>query len=179
MYGIAKEAVILVTDVDNVWDSPAYETDDRYYHCMRDDVNLSVRLDGGGVGGDNIDGIRGSIGGEVEIGDEEQQTVSARHKLAVLFWFAILVIAYAAERGSFKVLVDRMGPFRMVIGAEGILAGHAMVSGGWIGIRWLWGSLGRGKGKDGSSGGMKKVAIMLPMVDVGCEFCCCVFFTLD
>lgn len=45
---------------------------------------------------------------------------------AVLFWLAVFAFAYAMERISFKVLVDRIRPFR-VVSAEAISIVHALV----------------------------------------------------
>lgn len=52
----------------------------------------------------------------------------ATQKLAVLFWFVVLALAYAVERASFKILVDRAGPFRLLY-SEAICGLHCLFVG--------------------------------------------------
>jgi len=53
---------------------------------------------------------------------------STRNTLVVLFWFFLLALAYAVERSSFKILVDRAGPFRL-FSVEVLTLSHALLLG--------------------------------------------------
>jgi hypothetical protein len=54
--------------------------------------------------------------------------VSRRDRYVVLFWFFILATSYATERSTFKLLVDRTGPFRL-IAVEMLTFTHALMLG--------------------------------------------------
>lgn len=58
----------------------------------------------------------------------ESQNVSRRKKNIVFLWFFILAISYACERSTFKFLVDRSGPFRLVA-VEMVTFAHAAMLG--------------------------------------------------
>ncbi len=62
--------------------------------------------------------------------------MSLRHKVVVLFWFLVLAAFYALERCSFKIMADRMGPFRMVVGGEIVVVTHAFITGTWMLLRF-------------------------------------------
>ena len=66
------------------------------------------------------------------------QSATTRHRIAVIFNCVLLAIAYSAERTSFKVLIDKAGPFRL-LGAEVITGLHALV----LGLGMAVGSLAR------------------------------------
>jgi hypothetical protein len=56
----------------------------------------------------------------------------------VLFWFVILAMSYAGERSSFKLLVDKAGPFRlfaveMVTGTHALILGLILLIGYFVG----------------------------------------------
>lgn len=51
-----------------------------------------------------------------------------RNQLVVLFWFFILALSYAGERSTFKLLVDRTAPFRLLT-VEAVTAAHALLLG--------------------------------------------------
>ena len=90
--------------------------------------------------------------------------VVSRNPKAALFWFLFLSISYAGERSTFKLLVDRVGPFRL-FSVELILGGHALLTG--IGI-----VLGHFLSNRSSSNenGRNGVGLGLPLADVGCEW---------
>ena len=134
LYRLVKDAVILVTNTDDVWDSPAFENDHGYPQRPR----------GGSIHSYSSESVmlrRQRIGQQRAAQEipslSVEKRVTFRHKLGVLFWFLVLAIFYALERCSFKVMVDRMGPFRMVVGGEVVVAVHALITGTWIGLRWL------------------------------------------
>lgn len=89
---------------------------------------------------------------------QQQNSVSSSRQMyfIVLFWFTILATAYATERISFKVLVDRVGPFR-VFSAEVITVAHTVVVG--IGIIGQWCRKKQFELKP----------LGLPLLDIGCE----------
>lgn len=55
--------------------------------------------------------------------------IRRRNHYVILFWFFILAISYTAERVSFKLLVDRSGPFRL-LAVEAVAFVHALMVGG-------------------------------------------------
>ncbi|KAL3922104.1 MAG: hypothetical protein SGILL_002384, partial [Bacillariaceae sp.] len=80
--------------------------------------------------------------------------IRRRNHCVVLFWFFILAISYAAERTSYKLIVDRTGPFRL-FSVEMVTFTHSLLVGGGM----LIGAIYR---KDFSM-----QALGIPMVDVG------------
>ena len=55
--------------------------------------------------------------------------IRRRNHYVIMFWFFILAISYTAERVSFKLLVDRSGPFRL-LAVEVVAFVHALMVGG-------------------------------------------------
>jgi len=68
----------------------------------------------------------GSVGSSS--GSNILHSATTRHRIAVIFNCVLLAIAYGAERSSFKVLVDKAGPYR-IFSAEVITGLHAVVLG--------------------------------------------------
>ena len=70
----------------------------------------------------------------------------------------MLAFAYATERGTFKIMIDRMGSFRMVIGVEAVMALHSLI----LSSSMLLTTLTCGRRIAKGTG-------MLPLVDIGCK----------
>jgi len=146
LYRLIRDAVILITNTDDVWDSPAFDTT----HNRRDRSGSIQSYS-------SVSTLQQRQGFTRRLQDIPP-TVSLRHKFAVLFWILVLAIFYAVERASFKIMTDRMGPFRMVIGVEVVLAMHAIIGGTFTFVRWVY----RKKSKRAGTG-----LGMLPLADVG------------
>lgn len=148
LYRLIWDAVILVTNTDDVWDSPAFDNtissrrEDG--HNMSSSTSNSIRYQQAGqtIGSDGVPSLSGG------------KHVSLRHKVVVLFWFLVLAAFYALERCSFKIMADRMGPFRMVVGGEIVVVTHAFITGTWMLLRWVCGK-------------SKRTTAMLPLADIG------------
>lgn len=97
----------------------------------------------------------------------EPPAVSRRNHYIVFFWFFILATSYALERSTFKLLVDRSGPFRL-FSVEMITCTHALLTG----LGMFLSAFSR---KD-----FKIQPLGIPVVDVGCKlmpsFMICLFF---
>ena len=76
----------------------------------------------------------------------------------VFFWFSMLSCGYAIERTTFKLLVDRTGPFRL-FSAQVITAIHAL----FLGIGMAISAVIHKR--------FERKALGIPIVDVGCKFC--------
>ena len=83
--------------------------------------------------------------------------LSRRNHYIVFFWFFILATSYASERSTFKLLVDRTGPFRL-FAVQMVTFTHALM----LGLGMFLSALSR---KDFT---IKPLGI--PVVDVGCKF---------
>ena len=103
-----KSVAVIIADVDNVWDSPEDST------TSNNSFNRSRRNNGNARSSMVYDVITGG-------------TSTIRNRTAAIFWFVILSISYASERSTFKVMVDRVGPFRL-FSAEVILGLHVLFS---------------------------------------------------
>ncbi|KAL3781011.1 hypothetical protein ACHAW5_000402 [Stephanodiscus triporus] len=176
MWSGMRSLIIAIADVDNVWDSPTREVD--------------VVVGGGGGGGlgrsntndDNnnnnnnpasriiYDVIASGGGG----GGGGTTTHDGRNnRTAAIFWFVTLFASYAFERSTFKILVDRVGPFRL-FSADLILGVHALLTG----LGMILGRIVRGRGGGGGTrnggcgdGGKRREFEMdmaaLPLADIG------------
>jgi len=89
-----------------------------------------------------------------------------RSYMIVLFWFFILAGAYASERSTFKLLVDRAGPFRL-FSVEMVTGAHAMMLGIWLAASNLY---QRKHQEEESSASSNKIPLGIPLVDVGCTY---------
>ena len=56
-------------------------------------------------------------------------------------------------------MIDRMGPFRMVVGVEAVMAVHSLILASWMLLTTL--TCGRK---------IAKGTVMLPFVDIGCKW---------
>ncbi len=132
-----RAVAVIIADVDNVWDSPENS-------CRRANNNN---------GGNNT---RSSVYDVITGG-----TSTIRNRTAAIFWFVVLSISYASERSTFKIMVDRVGPFRL-FSAEVILGMHVLFS-SFAMIFWniFW-----NKDEKGSSYG-SGFGLGLPLADVG------------
>lgn len=105
----------------------------------------------------NVDGLWDST--------ESSSAIPSRTRLIVLFWFVVLAGSYALERSTFKVLVDKAGPFRL-FSVEMVTAIHSMLLG--IGLIFSC-CLNRGgsnnNGWDGRSS--DRIGLGISIVDVG------------
>jgi len=101
-------------------------------------------------------------------------TANARNKTAALFWFLLLSFSYASERSTFKLIVDRVGPFRLfsaelIVGAHAILLGLVLVGGVvWKKELHEWSGGGGGSGNRYRGGVMESGGgLGVPLADVG------------
>jgi hypothetical protein len=92
--------------------------------------------------------------------DESEGQITRRNRLLVLFWFFLLATAYAGERSTFYLLVDRTGPFRL-FSAVMITSCHALL----LALGMLLSAIQR------RNFTLKQLG--LPIVDVGCTSPCC------
>eukprot|EP00550_Attheya_septentrionalis_P002560 CAMPEP_0198287208 /NCGR_PEP_ID=MMETSP1449-20131203/6100_1 /TAXON_ID=420275 /ORGANISM="Attheya septentrionalis, Strain CCMP2084" /LENGTH=632 /DNA_ID=CAMNT_0043985131 /DNA_START=92 /DNA_END=1990 /DNA_ORIENTATION=+ len=86
------------------------------------------------------------------------ERAAGRNKWGALFWFVVLGTSYATERSSFKLLVDRAGPFRL-FSAEVITGVHALV----VGIGMLLARICRKK----KPNAVEAKTFGLPLADIG------------
>jgi hypothetical protein len=158
--GIARRAwdsirnlFMLVANVENLWDSPAPTTGD---------VDAG---NGGGGGGYPIH--HRNAGSTVASMQSSTNAASLRRRsyLIVLFWFVVLAGGYATERSTFKLLVDRAGPFRL-FSVEMVTIAHAMMLGTWMVVSNLYHNRQVSTDDNNES---SRIPLGIPLVDVGCK----------
>ena len=151
LYVLIRDAVILITNTDDVWDSPAFEEN------QRDRSGSFQSISSGGTYQRRQIFAR-QMNDPPSLSSEEPR-VTLSHKFVVFFWFLILAFFYGLERFSFKVLADRMGPFRLVVGGEIVLMMHALMAGSFVLLRWIF-------SRKSNSKPASKMA-MLPISEIG------------
>ncbi len=140
-----RAVAVIIADVDNVWDSPENSAG-----SSNNSSNRSRRANNNNNGGNRMvyDVITGG-------------TSSIRNRTAAIFWFIVLSISYASERSTFKIMVDRVGPFRL-FSAEIILGLHVIFSS----LAMIFWNIFWNKDEKGSSYG-SGFGLGLPLADVG------------
>mmetsp|Transcript_12309 Transcript_12309/g.19010 ORF Transcript_12309/g.19010 Transcript_12309/m.19010 type:complete len:599 (+) Transcript_12309:250-2046(+) len=106
--------------------------------------------------------------------DELHQGAPIRRQVwcIVLFWFGVLATAYAVERSTFKLLIDRAGPFRL-FSAQIITIFHILLMGVALLIRGITLKLQKRRENrflgltDSATDGKFWPGLGIPIVDVG------------
>lgn len=139
-----RAVAVIIADVDNVWDSPENSAG-----SSNNSSNRSRRANNNNGGNRMVyDVITGG-------------TSQIRNRTAAIFWFIVLSISYASERSTFKIMVDRVGPFRL-FSAEIILGLHVIFSS----LAMIFWNIFWNKDEKGSSYG-SGFGLGLPLADVG------------
>ena len=153
--------VVAIADVDNVWDSPLSNGGRGTYVHVEDTRSTNSTT----VGVNNNHQTSGILYNVITGGTTSTQR---NRTAAIIFWFIFLATSYASERSTFKLLVDRVGPFRL-FSAELILGAHAV----FTGLCMLLGRLFRKEKKEyemAENGGVVGFGLLdFPLADVGCK----------
>ena len=153
--------VVAIADVDNVWDSPLSNGGRGTYVHVEDTRSTNLTT----VGVNNNHQTSGILYNVITGGTTSTQR---NRTAAIIFWFIFLATSYASERSTFKLLVDRVGPFRL-FSAELILGAHAV----FTGLCMLLGRLFRKEKKEyemAENGGVVGFGLSgFPLADVGCK----------
>ena len=153
--------VVAIADVDNVWDSPLSNGGRGTYVHVEDTRSTNSTT----VDVNNNHQTSGILYNVITGGTTSTQR---NRTAAIIFWFIFLATSYASERSTFKLLVDRVGPFRL-FSAELILGAHAV----FTGLCMLLGRLFRKEKKEyemAENGGVVGFGLSgFPLADVGCK----------
>eukprot|EP00956_Cyclotella_meneghiniana_P008027 scaffold10683_cov94-Cyclotella_meneghiniana.AAC.11 len=147
-----RAGAVILADVDNVWDSP--------------DANLTRRnslTNYGTIDCDDNSRISNPTRASVIYNAVTGTTAPTRNRAAVLFWFLLLSLSYASERSTFKLLVDRVGPFRL-FSAELIVGGHAVLLSFIVLVGEEW---RRRQKKDEGHDFLVANGLPIPLADIG------------
>ena len=166
-----RAGAVILADVDNVWDSP--------------DANLTRRnslTNYGTIDCDDNSRISNPTRASVIYNAVTGTTAPTRNRAAVLFWFLLLSLSYASERSTFKLLVDRVGPFRL-FSAELIVGGHAVLLSFIVLVGEEW---RRRQKKDEGHDFLVANGLPIPLADIGCKLhlrvyqtlICCFFYSI-
>lgn len=131
-WDVVKNVFSLVANVENLWDSPV--------------INANASI---------------ASGSQQGINSSAQASYRRRSYMIVLFWFLVLAGSYASERSTFKLLVDRAGPFRL-FSVEMVTAAHATMLGLWMILSNLYHS--KHREYDSST---SRIPLGVPLADVG------------
>ncbi len=176
-------AVAAVADVDNVWDSPDDYSDQHRRHGVdsRSATNFLHANSYGTSNSINNNNFNSSDSSH----DNRAYSIlcniiaggtTTRNRTAAIVWFILLSSSYALERSSFKLIVDRVGPFRL-FSAELILGSHALLTAVGMAIGRMLLRNSKDKREINNNvlvsemrKGVHGVFSGLPLVDVACKF---------
>ena len=157
-----RNLFMLVANVENLWDSPLLTTGG---------VDAAAANGGSTISGSYPTHQRNGGSGattntELSLTIPSEAHLRTRSYLIVLFWFVVLAGAYASERSTFKLLVDRAGPFRL-FSVEMVTLAHASLLGSWMVISNLYHN--RQQQRNDANNATSWIPLGIPLVDVGCK----------